>query len=447
MTVVEAPLQTDPELALPYVVELARTLETFGDLDAMNDLDTDDIAELLVTLTKASEFAQAEVGRLGLLAREKGVGPHMSSRSTGEWLAHKTRTTPSHAHRLLARAETAERFGSFYFALDNGRISGFHVDHLTRIWRKHPNLEDALVRDQQLLADTAVQLSPWEFGNVIDRWLIYMQPDTAADDYKAKEDARHLSLAFDLDKNLHFEGQLDPINGEGFAKLIERRAQELFYEDWVVATDENEHRLSPVAPSVLLLRRTHAQRRADALMSLVIDGSSTPADAQRPEPLILLGVDEGTITDTINDVLNDPDAPTDRVFDPDHRRCETERGTPIPPRVMLQHFLSDRIRRIVFDKNSVIINAGRATRLFTPTQRDLLKFRDKSCQFPGCTIEAHKCEADHLHAFVDGSRTDLSNGHMLCRHHHRLKTRGRFFVSRNKDGTVSFRTPLGVLLT
>ena len=101
MTVVEAPLQTNPKPALPYVVELARTLETFGDLAAMNDLDTDDIAELLVTLTKASEFAQAEVGRLGLLAREKGVGPHMSSRSTGEWLAHKTRTTPSHALSLI----------------------------------------------------------------------------------------------------------------------------------------------------------------------------------------------------------------------------------------------------------------------------------------------------------------------------------------------------------
>lgn len=161
--------QNVSETALPYVAELARTLETFSELSAVDDLDTNDIAELLVALTKASEFAQAEVGRLGLLAREKGVGAHMSSRSTGEWLAHQTCTTPSHAHRLLARAETAETFVAFYFALDDGRISGFHIDHITRVWKKHPTLLDALVRDQQLLADTAVQLSPWEFGNVVDR--------------------------------------------------------------------------------------------------------------------------------------------------------------------------------------------------------------------------------------------------------------------------------------
>ncbi len=455
MTVVEAPPHTEP--ALPYVIELARTLETYSDLASANDLDTNDIASLLVTLTRASEFAQTEVGRLGLLAREKGVGPHMSSRSTGEWLAHQTRTAPSSAHRLLRHAETAQRFSAFYFAQDSGRISGDHIEQVSRVWRKHPSLEDALSRDQQLLADTAVQLSPWEFGNVMERWLIYMQPDKAADDYAAKEDARHFGLGFDLDNNLHFEGRLDPIAGEGFARLVERRAQELFYEDWALAVEENQNRATPVAPSVLQLRRTHAQRRADALVSLVIDGSSTPADAQRPEPLILLGVDEDTITDVVEEVLDDIEddetveptvdlGPLHRAFDP-KRRCETGRGTPIPPRVMLTHFLTDRIRRIVFDNNGVIINAGRATRLFTPTQRDLLKFRDKSCRFPGCTIGAHRCEADHFQAFTDDGRTDLVNGHMLCRHHHRLKTRGRFFVTRNKDGTVSFYTPLGVLLT
>ncbi len=74
MTIVEAPPQIETGSALPYVIELARTLETYSDLASANDLDTNDIASLLVTLTKASEFAQTEVGRLGLLAREKGVG-------------------------------------------------------------------------------------------------------------------------------------------------------------------------------------------------------------------------------------------------------------------------------------------------------------------------------------------------------------------------------------
>lgn len=295
----------------------------------------------------------------------------------------------------------------------------------------------------------------------MERWLIYMQPEKAHDDYAAKEDARHLGLGFDLDNNLHFEGRLDPIAGEGFARLIERRAQELFYEDWAIAVDENGNRVSPADPSALQLRRTHAQRRADALVSLVIDASSTPADAQRPEPLVLLGVDEATINDVVEDVIGDfedvgPDetvdlGPLSRAFDP-KRRCETGRGTPIPPRVMLTHFLTDRIRRIVFDKDSVIINVVRFAHLASlcagaPKLGVCVSLRDKSCRFPGCTIAAHRCEADHLQAFTDDGLTDLVNGHMLCRHHHRLKTKGRFFVTRNKDGTVSFYTPLGVLLT
>ncbi len=100
-------------------------------------------------------------------------------------------------------------------------------------------------------------------------------------------------MAFDLDNNLHFEGQLDPIRGEGFANLIDRRAQELFYEDWAIATEENGRRETPVAASVIQLRRTHAQRRADALVSLVLDGSSTPADAQRPESLLIVVAKQG----------------------------------------------------------------------------------------------------------------------------------------------------------
>lgn len=119
MTIVETPPRNETEAALPYVIELARTLETYSDLASANDLDTNDIASLLVALTRASEFAQTEAGRLGLLAREKGVGPHMSSRSTGEWLAHQTRTAPSSAHRLLRHAETAQRFSAFYFAQDS----------------------------------------------------------------------------------------------------------------------------------------------------------------------------------------------------------------------------------------------------------------------------------------------------------------------------------------
>ena len=62
--------------------------------------------------------------------------------------------------------------------------------------------------------------------------------------------------------------------------------------------------------------------------------------------------------------------------------------------------------------------------------RDALMFRDGTCQAPGCTVPAERCDIDHqvpwMHpaARSGGGTTTASNLWHLCRRHHRMKSHG-----------------------
>ncbi len=476
----------------PYAVQLANQLLAFASLSDVNDLAPDDLAELLLVMANAAEQLETQTGHVAMTAHRRGVGRHIGSSSTGAWLAHKARVTPAHAHRMIRRSETENAFALFYYAHQEGRITGYHLDHLGVVWRNHPDLEDLLYRDEQMLCDAACSLSPAEFGLVCQKWLSLADPDGSYDKFLRNLERRYLKTARDLDGNVQIAGQLDPISGEAFLNLVGRRAKELFDADWAKAKAEAAEGETITKGR---LRRSDAQRRLDALVSLVIDGSSTPEDAQRPEPLLFFGLDSMTFEDFLTEMLTTdldhmpqrppllaqtptatsprrgrqqrrpptPPEPSHQIslpgpnqarselrlpataaaVDPS-RRCETGHGHPIPFRIMLQQLLTCRIRRVVWDAPNVIINAGETRRLFTPTQRELIRHRDRCCSFPGCHRDAIYCETDHILAVTNHGPTDLANGQCLCRYHHQLKTRGRFTCQRLPDGRIGFYLPTGI---
>ncbi len=74
--------------------------------------------------------------------------------------------------------------------------------------------------------------------------------------------------------------------------------------------------------------------------------------------------------------------------------------------------------------------------------------RDRTCRFPGCRVPAARCDLDHVEPF-DPDRparwqTVEQNLQALCRHHHRLKTHGGWYVSRDPiSGATLWRSPTG----
>lgn len=376
---------------------------------------------------------------------------------------------------MIRRSETEHVFALFYLAHAEGSITGYHVDHVGNLWRNNPHVHDLLYRDEQLLCDAACKLSPAEFGLACQKWLSLADPDGAYEKYLLNLERRFLASKKDIDGNLHIVGRMDPITGETFNNLVTRRANELFDEDWAAAKAK-----AAVGETVTKdrLRRSDGQRRLDALMALVVDGSSTPADAERPEPMLHFGLDSVTFEEYMAAMLADdlgdqptPDThaetaadagdvdassqpqssePLDLPLDPStaaavdpNRRCETGQGWPVPWRVMLEQVMTLQIRRVVFGAPSVVIDAGELRRLFSPVQREVIKHRDRCCGFPGCHRDAIYCETDHILAVTNGGKTNINNGQLLCRYHHRLKTKGMFHCERMPDGEVRYYTPDG----
>jgi len=148
-------------------------------------------------------------------------------------------------------------------------------------------------------------------------------------------------------------------------------------------------------------RRPAAQRRADALLSIVARGVASPqgvTTAERAQVIVTIPLE------TLRD----------RVVG----GGVTESGEVLSPGTLRRLACDAGIVPAVLGSASEVLDLGRLVRLFTPGQRRLLWRRDGGCSFPGCTIPATWTEAHHVTHWVDGGTTDLSNAALLCQRHH-----------------------------
>ncbi|RZT64398.1 uncharacterized protein DUF222 [Microcella alkaliphila] len=86
---------------------------------------------------------------------------------------------------------------------------------------------------------------------------------------------------------------------------------------------------------------------------------------------------------------------------------------------------------ITVDHDGQPLNLGREQRLYSRSQRIALAARDGGCRWPGCERPPSWCEAHHInHWLRDGGRTDVADGILLCRHHHRLAHNNGWEITR-----------------
>jgi hypothetical protein len=82
--------------------------------------------------------------------------------------------------------------------------------------------------------------------------------------------------------------------------------------------------------------------------------------------------------------------------------------------------------------------------------RDLVTLRDGHCVFPGCTIDARRCDQDHTVPYVPidqggpPGQTSPANLACLCRRHHRLKTFTGWTYERAGPGVYHWTNPHGL---
>ncbi|WP_239068796.1 HNH endonuclease signature motif containing protein [Cellulomonas pakistanensis] len=110
-------------------------------------------------------------------------------------------------------------------------------------------------------------------------------------------------------------------------------------------------------------------------------------------------------------------------------------------------------RRVVTDpRTDRVLDVGRERYRPTAALAELVRTRDRTCAFPGCTVPARRADLDHTREYhpqpgappdAPLGRTDADNLGALCRRHHRLKTDGGFRLRQIEPGLFEWITPAG----
>jgi hypothetical protein len=101
------------------------------------------------------------------------------------------------------------------------------------------------------------------------------------------------------------------------------------------------------------------------------------------------------------------------------------------------HWETERID----ESSGVILSVDR----YRPTEsmRRYLAARDERCRFPGCTVQAARCDIDHTIDAALGGPTRTSNLAHLCRGHHALKHHSDWRVTQAEHGILEWTSPTG----
>jgi len=224
-----------------------------------------------------------------------------------------------------------------------------------------------------------------------------VDPDGTLADAQVQFERRYLNLSPLLDGMTAVDGLLDR---EATAMLTAALAP------FAVPSDPDD-------------RRSAAQRRADGLVeiaSLAIKSDRLPTRSGAPARLDIL---------VPLRALTDPAQGSAPAMVPG-----TPGGTALLTTTAVARIACDaHICRVLLDNDSIPLDLGRARRLFTTGQRRALAIRDGGCRFPGCNRPARYTDAHHRLSWLLGGLTDLVNGLLLCRHHHRLVHEGGWTIT------------------
>jgi hypothetical protein len=230
----------------------------------------------------------------------------------------------------------------------------------------------------------------------------------------------------------HAAAQWGEIDGFANREIFDQFVQAEWEFDWAVTLERYGDDASK-----LLMPRTDAQRRADAMTKIFERAASAPPGSRAPEPVVNVHVDHHTYTDILTEAALLPERAVDpfeaRDVLPTERRCETASGDPVDPYSVLQHLIEGYVRFVILDDEGVPIRWGRRRRFFTGPVREAVLAMTTRCTHPGCRRPARRSEVDHATDWSKGGVTNPSNGGPRCRKHNLIKNHG-FTVWRDPRG-------------
>jgi hypothetical protein len=392
--------------------------------------------------------------------------------------------TLNDASRILERTRTLDAAPEMAAALDAGRISGSHVDVLSRA-AKH--LDDKL---SVVLFDKVADLVNVAAAATVPDFAKRLRDEVSrilADDGVARLERQRRSTALstwvDDEGMWRVSGKFDPVTGIRLAATLGSTVETLFAEaeSPTCPTDpiEKQKYLRALALSRLIERAGavglgNAADGAPPRTPGLPHGAASRPKSGRPEFVAVIDVSLNQAAGTyrpINPHRNDSLAhtaepntngsstngsSTDADSTPTSPPCVT---WPIPvevPNHVLAELLGDDLKSevsAVVIADGLVLHApgrldlGRATRLANRAQRRALRGLYSSCAIPGCRSSYDRCQLHHITWWRHGGRTDLGNLLPVCSHHHHKIHDDGWAIELGLQRALTLRLPDGQVMT
>ncbi|WP_067433533.1 HNH endonuclease signature motif containing protein [Nocardioides jensenii] len=419
--------------ASDVVSELLKRLDAdLGDLSALplTPLDDDQVSALLQTCTAIGDRLTHATSRVAVEAHHRALGDKVGARHTSNWWAKHSRLTKSDAARRLDLARELDDpfFEPVATALADGQIHADHAHVMVKAIADLPSdlAPESRAKARDILLDDARSFDADELRQIGRHLLDVIDPERAEaeegkrlqdEEDKANATAR-VTFSNDGHGRVHGRFILPATQGELFRNQLlaladPRRDLPGSSADGPAGSGTN----SPRRDGALIT----PERMGHALMELI---EMFPADKLPTHAASSVAI---VITIDIAQLLSDSGfgvlATGERITAGEVRRLACRAGI-IPG---------------ILDGPSEVLDLGRLRRLFSTAQFRPLALRDQGCTAVGCGMPAGVCHAHHDTAWSAGGATDVSNGRLLCPHHHRLIHHRGYRHSIGADNKVSFR--------
>ncbi|MEZ5410064.1 MAG: DUF222 domain-containing protein [Acidimicrobiales bacterium] len=392
----------------------------------------------LVGAAQIDNVTAIDTGRLHRIDGHRSVKAH---------IAHVLKVSPAEAGRRAQAARALRDLPDIAAALRAGRVSLCHVQLLARV-QANPRITGKVPGRQEKFLRWAAEESFDRFKDKVLDWERATDMNGGFHDNERNHANRNVRLIHaSIDNTWELSGHFAADQGARMREILDHYTHMLWQADWAAARAKLGE-----AATVSDLKRTDAQRRADALERIFNDAAGAPADTSRPAIVHnivwsadtylaladLLGADAAALDTHWSASLTDATVQRDQWCDPDTYRCSTLDGVPLEPVEQFFSSLANHVRRVIVNTKGVVIDLGRKARLFTGSARLAAQLQSPRCIWPGCDHPTTRCEIDHLLDHARGGPTNPDNGAPLCGFHNRWKQKG--FATTRDPVTGRWRT-------
>ena len=458
------------------------------------ELDPSGIDEANACLRRIEQLrrsVEATLAGLVVAAESSVVFAGDGHRNATTWTTRVNRLSREEARRRVRIARTVRDLPAVRKAFEAGRIGTDQVEAIAKILR-NPRIRSQVLAFDEDLAVIAAGLTHAELVVKLKQWEQLMDADGAGSFRRHHRD-RNARFTSDYDGGSHLRANQGSVDGAEMRTIFDHHLQDELDADWAEARE----RLGDEA-TWSDLRRTDAQRRADALLQIfrnanahrgnqpgkssvetvIVMGAPTaedavdhlapddcadtpnthghpdpahadsPGDAAAPQTEPGSSAHPGTDDQrrpARSDSHGAPPAPP-LTLDPDpagvNGRASTLDGHPVDPRDALRRSLHHSIRIAVIDRRGVCINLGRSQRFYKGPAQKAARLSHQRCEGAGCDKPATHTQTDHMISWTNGGPTDQENAACLCGYHNRLKEQG-FTMTRGPDGRARWFRPDG----